>query len=63
MNKITPEMKVWLNERRESFLNDGQNLFNSFKNEFNVDTDEARELIHSWDEDVRKIKSGNPKIN
>ena len=63
MKKINQKMEDWLNERRESFLNDGQNLFDSFKHEFNVDTNEARELIHSWDESVRKIKSGNPKIN
>ncbi len=56
-------MQGWLDERRERFSNEGQNLFESFKSEFNLTTDDARELIHSWDVNVRKIKPGSPKIN
>ncbi len=63
MKKVNHKMEEWLNERRENFLNNGQSLFNSFKEEFNVDTNEARELIHSWDADFRGIQSGKPKIN
>jgi len=56
-------MQGWLNERRESFLSEGQKFFESFKSEFNLGTGGARELIHSWDEDFRGIKSGKPKVN
>ena len=56
-------MEQWLNKRREDFLNQGQELFNSFKLEFNLTTDDARELIHSWDEQYRNIQSGKPKVN
>tara|TARA_B100000676_G_C18084135_1_gene853631 strand:- start:1915 stop:2097 length:183 start_codon:yes stop_codon:yes gene_type:complete len=59
---MNSQIEEWLNERREDFLNDGQNLFNSFKEEFKVSTDEARELIHSWDAKVRNIKRGNPRV-
>ena len=42
MKKVDHKMEEWLNERRENFLNNGQSLFNSIKEEFNVDTNEAR---------------------
>ena len=63
MKKIDSQMQNWLNERREIFLNKGQELFESFKSEFNLSTYDARELIHSWDEDFRGIKSGEAKVN
>ena len=63
MKIVDRKMQTWLNERRESFLSEGQNLFESFKKEFNLDTNSARELIHSWDADFRGVQSGKPKVN
>ena len=59
---MNPKIQRWLDKRRKMFLNEGQKLFELFKKEFNMDTSEARELIHSWDADFRNIKSGHPKV-
>ena len=59
--KENEKQSLWLNQRREEFLREGQKLFDDFKSEFNLDTNEARKLIHSWDADFRGIKSGRPK--
>ena len=59
---MNPKIQIWLNKRRKMFLNEGQKLFELFKKEFNMDTSEARKLIHSWDADFRNIKSGHPKV-
>ena len=61
--KANKKQNLWLNQRRGDFLNQGQKLFDEFKIEFNLETDEARELIHSWDCDLRGIEPGKPKLN
>ena len=63
MSKLSKEQKDWLNERGHQLHTNGRELFNSFKEEFNLETDEARPLIHAWDEKNRGIKSGKPKVN
>jgi hypothetical protein len=63
MKQISQEGQNWLDERKEMFLNEGQKLFDLFKVEFNLEDNDARELIHSWDAKSRDVVSGSPKIN
>ena len=51
----TQEMKDWLNSKADKMEEDGSLVFFDFKEEFNLEYDQARCIIHCWDAQRRGI--------
>ncbi|MAH50836.1 hypothetical protein CMI37_33780 [Candidatus Pacearchaeota archaeon] len=58
---LTDEVKEWLDEKRANMKKDSWTIFPQFMEKFNLNKNEARDLIHCWDAEKRGIPEGKSR--